>query len=232
MSSAEAELLPLSSTEALQALAARINAALPQTQCTRCGYADCTAYAQAVARGEAAINQCPPGGAQGVARLAAITGRPVEPLSTAHGQEAPRAVAVIDENWCIGCTLCIKACPTDAILGLNKRMHTVIAPHCTGCELCIPACPVDCIRMENVSGQATGWAAWSTLQADQARLRYQARQQRQQLEEQLPPDALVQADAPSDAGTSAAAAPQHGDAKAAAIANALARARTQRASQT
>lgn len=224
---AEAPLLPLSPTAEQQALAARIEAALPQTQCTRCGYPDCASYAQAVALGQAGINQCPPGGAQGVARLAAITGRTELPLSPLHGQEAPRAVAVIDENWCIGCTLCIKACPTDAILGLNKRMHTVMAMHCTGCELCLPACPVDCIHMENVSGQATGWAAWSALQAEQARMRYQSRQERiQQEQRQQAPDTpepvetMVQ-DAPSSAqGT-----------KQAAIAAALMRARAQRAGQ-
>ena len=233
MSTAEALQPHLSSTDSLQALAARINAALLQTQCTRCGYPDCAAYAQAVASGEAGINQCPPGGAQGVARLAAITGRPVEPLSTEHGLEAPRTVAVIDENWCIGCTLCIKACPTDAILGLNKRMHTVIAPHCTGCELCIPACPVDCIRMDNVSGHATGWAAWSALQADHARARYQVRQERLLREEQqqtlqATPDA---ADTQPQPDQPVADAPAATSSKQAAIAAALARARAQRARQ-
>ena len=104
------------------------------------------------------INQCPPGGAEGIARLAALTGQPALPLNPDHGAEGPRSVAVIDEAWCIGCTLCIKACPTDAILGSNKLMHTVIEPHCTGCELCIPVCPVDCIALENVTGARTGWA--------------------------------------------------------------------------
>lgn len=158
-----------------EALAARIDAALPQTQCTRCGYPDCASYAQAVAQGEANINQCPPGGVQGIERLAAITGRPVLPLSEEHGIEGPLTVAVIDEDWCIGCTLCIKACPTDAILGSNKQMHTVIEPYCTGCELCIPVCPVDCIQLECVSGQATGWDAWSDAQAELAKTRYEAR---------------------------------------------------------
>lgn len=153
-------------------LAARIDAALPQTQCTRCGYPDCAAYAQAVAHDGAPINRCPPGGAEGVARLAALTGLPALPLDPACGPEAPRTIAVIDENWCIGCTLCIQACPTDAILGTHKHMHTVIAPHCTGCELCIPVCPVDCIVLENASGTATGWAAWSAQQAGHARARY------------------------------------------------------------
>ena len=153
-------------------LAARIHAALPQTQCTRCGYPDCAGYAQAVAEGEAGINQCPPGGAEGVARLAAITGQTKIPLSLSHGAEGPRQVAVIDEAWCIGCTLCLPVCPTDAILGSNKLMHTVIEAHCTGCELCIPVCPVDCISLENVTGEATGWAAWSAEQAGAALNRY------------------------------------------------------------
>jgi len=155
-----------------------IDALLPQTQCTRCGYPDCRAYASAIAMGEAAINQCPPGGQEGVLRLSAFTGRAPEPLNPTHGAEAPMTVAVIDEAWCIGCTLCIKACPTDAILGTHKRMHTVIAEHCTGCDLCLPVCPVDCIQMEPVSGARTGWSAWSPTQAQQARRRYEARQVR------------------------------------------------------
>ena len=161
-----------------RALFLALHDALPQTQCTRCGYPDCAAYAQAIASGQAAINQCPPGGQTGVERLAALTGRPVVPLNPEHGTEGPRHVAIIDEAWCIGCTLCIKACPTDAILGANKLMHTVIEPWCTGCELCIPVCPVDCIALENVTGTQTGWAAWSAEHADTARGRYDTRQQR------------------------------------------------------
>lgn len=154
-------------------LVAQLLAVLPQTQCTRCGYPDCASYAQAVAEGDAAINQCPPGGAQGVAWLAALTGQPPIPLNPDNGREAPRTLAVIDEAWCIGCTLCIAACPTDAILGTNKMMHTVIEPYCTGCELCLPVCPVDCISLENITGSATGWAAWSQPLADLARDRYE-----------------------------------------------------------
>jgi Na+-translocating ferredoxin:NAD+ oxidoreductase subunit B len=165
------------------ALAARIHAALPQTQCTRCGYPDCAGYAQAIAAGEADINQCPPGGAEGVARLAAITARPLLPLNPANGVEGPRTVAVIDEGWCIGCTLCIAVCPTDAILGSNKLMHTVIEPDCTGCELCVPVCPVDCISLENVTGDRTGWQAWSEAQAQEALERYEHRKQRLMREE-------------------------------------------------
>ena len=159
-------------------LADRLDDALPQTQCTRCGYPDCRGYAQAMAAGEADINRCPPGGAEGVARLAALTGRPVRPIDPACGVEAPRSVAVVDEAWCIGCTLCIKACPVDCIVGASRQMHTVMEDQCTGCELCLPACPVDCIEMVNVSGGATGWQAWSADLARDARQRYQARQTR------------------------------------------------------
>ena len=157
----------------MNALAARILAVLPQTQCTRCGHPDCAAYAQAVSTGAAGINQCPPGGAQGVAWLASITGQPVQVLNPVHGVESARSVAFIDENWCIGCTLCIEACPTDAIFGNNKTMHTVIEAYCTGCELCLPVCPVDCIELANVTSTATGWAAWSREQADLAQSRYE-----------------------------------------------------------
>jgi electron transport complex protein RnfB len=131
-----------------------------------------------MAAGEAEINRCPPGGTEGIVRLAAITGRAPLPLAPEVGVEGPRTLAVIDEDWCIGCTLCLDACPTDAIVGGNKRMHTVIEPYCTGCELCVPVCPVDCISLENVTGERTGWRAWSQTQADEALARYQARTQR------------------------------------------------------
>ena len=153
-------------------LASRIHAALPQTQCTRCGYPDCAAYATAIAYAEAPINQCPPGGTEGVQRLAAITGQPSLPLNPANGLQGPRSVAVIDEAWCIGCTLCLPVCPTDAILGSNKMMHTVIDAACTGCALCVAVCPVDCISLENVTGERTGCQAWSPQEADRARSRY------------------------------------------------------------
>ncbi|MEN9886425.1 MAG: hypothetical protein RL758_1003 [Pseudomonadota bacterium] len=159
-------------------MAEQLLQALPQTQCTRCGYPDCAGYARAMAAGMADINQCPPGGQQGIARLAVLTGKPAKPLNPEHGIEGPRSVAWIDETWCIGCTLCIKVCPVDAILGMNKFMHTVLEDVCTGCELCIPACPVDCIELEAVSGEQTGWKAWSVEQASQAHERYESRSQR------------------------------------------------------
>ena len=157
----------------MQPLLAAILDALPHPQCQRCGYPDCAAYAAAIADGSADINQCPPGGQAGVASLAALTGKTEKPLNPAFGREQERTVAFIDEDWCIGCTLCLDACPTDAILGANKQMHTVIEGHCTGCELCIPVCPVDCISLDNVTGDRTGWAAWSRTQADAALRRYQ-----------------------------------------------------------
>jgi electron transport complex protein RnfB len=158
----------------IAALADRLHAALPQTQCTRCGYPDCRHYAEAIAAGIAPINQCPPGGAEGISRLSVISGHPVMALNPANGREGPRKLVVIDEDWCIGCTLCIKACPVDCIVGAPKVMHTVIEPLCTGCELCIPVCPVDCIALEDATPGASGWAAWSATQADEARRRYEA----------------------------------------------------------
>lgn len=175
-------------------LAELLNDALPQTQCTRCGYPDCRAYAEAMAVGEAGINQCPPGGAEGIERLARLTGRPALPLSAEHGREGPRQLAVIDETWCIGCTLCIKACPVDCIVGASKQMHTVIEALCSGCELCIPVCPVDCIALLPVTGERSGWAAWSDEQAGEARSRYDAHRERLALEQQREKERLAAAE--------------------------------------
>jgi electron transport complex protein RnfB len=219
---------PASHTDAL---AAEIDAALPQTQCTRCGYPDCRAYAQAIATGDAGIDHCPPGGAQGIAILARIVGRPVVPLDPAHGVEGPRRLAVIDEAWCIGCTLCIKACPVDCIVGAPKRMHDVVDSQCTGCELCVPVCPVDCISMVEVTGKRTGWDAWSATQAAEARGRYafhQVRVEREQREndERLARNAQAKLDDQPDA--TATADPQALERKRQVIEAALARARARR----
>lgn len=153
-------------------LADQIENLLPQTQCTKCGYPACRPYAEAVAKGEASYNQCPPGGAAGVVRLANLLGKPVIPLNPANGAERPRPVALIDEALCIGCTLCIQACPVDAIVGAAKQMHTVVPSLCTGCDLCVAPCPVDCIAMIDVTGNLSGWDAWSQQQADDARERH------------------------------------------------------------
>ena len=156
-------------------LADQLEDLLPQTQCTKCGYPACRPYAEAMARGEAEINQCPPGGMEGVRRLAAATGRTVIPINPANGLERPRPVAFIDESLCIGCTLCIQACPVDAILGAAKQMHTILPSLCTGCDLCVAPCPVDCIAMVPVTGERTGWDAWSQQDADAARDRHDFR---------------------------------------------------------
>ena len=132
------------------ALESRVDAVdqwLPQTQCTQCSYPRCRDYAQAVVNGDADINQCPPGGDITIQGLAHLLGTPAKPLDTSFGQHRPKQIAVIDEDRCIGCVMCIKACPTDAIIGMAKRMHTVIEKDCTGCELCLEPCPVDCIDM-------------------------------------------------------------------------------------
>jgi Na+-translocating ferredoxin:NAD+ oxidoreductase subunit B len=157
------------------ALAEDIDRLLPQTQCAKCGYSGCLPYARAIAAGAAEINQCPPGGAAGIDRLAALLGREAKPLNPANGAEKARAVALIDEAVCIGCTLCIQACPVDAIAGAPKLMHTVISALCSGCDLCLPPCPVDCIDMVPLP-QAD--ADWTPAMADAARARFEFRGQR------------------------------------------------------
>lgn len=162
-----------------------IDALLPQTQCRQCGYDGCRPYAEALAAGRAEINQCPPGGEDGIRDLATLLNMPFKPLDPQFGVIRPPAVAFIDEQACIGCTLCIQACPVDAIVGAPKRMHTVLLDECTGCELCVAPCPVDCIAIVSVeTARAQGFAvptrpqdAWQSL-AERWRLRHQARKDR------------------------------------------------------
>jgi Na+-translocating ferredoxin:NAD+ oxidoreductase subunit B len=165
-------------------LADQIENLLPQTQCSKCGYPACRPYAEAIANGSAGYNQCPPGGTQGIARLANLLQQPQLPLNPANGVERSRTLAVIDEALCIGCTLCIQACPVDAIVGAAKQMHTVLTDTCTGCDLCVAPCPVDCIAMLEVTPGLTGWDAWSQPQADQARRQHDSRVMRLRREKQ------------------------------------------------
>jgi electron transport complex protein RnfB len=169
----------------------RLEDLLPQTQCTKCGYPDCRGYAEALACGEVLPNRCPPGGIEGIKRLSQVLA-PIYPQDAFHlnstidpkcGIERPRPVALIDPQTCIGCTLCIQACPVDAIVGASKQMHVVLTQWCTGCDLCIPPCPVDCISMINVTGEQTGWSAWGPKLADLSRERYHARTSRLEREE-------------------------------------------------
>jgi electron transport complex protein RnfB len=222
---------PLPAADLVQAL----DAALPQTQCTRCGYVDCRAYAEAIASGEAEINRCPPGGEEGVRRLAALTRRAPLPLDPACGSEGPVRLVHIDEDWCIGCTLCLKACPVDAIVGANKQMHTVIASECTGCELCIPACPVDCIVLDPPQREATGWAAWSPQQAERARDRYAFHRFRLERDKRVNDERLAakaQAKLADLEAASKLTDPAALDRKRSVIEAALARARAQRANNS
>ena len=135
----------------------KIDSILPQTQCGQCGYPGCKPYATAIANGEADINQCPPGGDDGIHKLADLLGVDYKPLNEEHGVPKPKSIAIIDEKTCIGCTLCIQACPVDAILGSAKHMHTIIEKECTGCELCLPPCPVDCIEMVPIKETTENW---------------------------------------------------------------------------
>jgi electron transport complex protein RnfB len=193
-----------------RSLADRIDALLPQTQCRRCGHDGCRPYAEAVAAGAVPINRCPPGGDATIVALAELLDTAVLELDPAYGPAQTFAVARIDEAVCIGCALCIKACPVDAIVGAPKLMHTVLGGHCTGCELCLPPCPVDCIAMLPAS------QAWSAGDADRARVRYAARNAR------LARRASKDKDAPQAEATA--------EARRAAIAAAFTRARARRAS--
>lgn len=205
-------------------LAEKLDAVLPQTQCTRCGYPACKPYADAMASGEADINQCPPGGLEGIVKLAAIMQVPVKPLNPVNGVEKPLALAVIDESLCIGCTLCIKACPVDAIVGAAKLMHSVLPDWCTGCELCIAPCPVDCISMEEVVPAR----AWMPADAEVARSRFHAHNARVE-EDKRERERKLAAKTSSSTPPQDPAALEAAARKKAIIAAAMERARAQRA---
>jgi electron transport complex protein RnfB len=210
----------------------QIDALLPQTQCTKCGYPGCRPYAEAIAWGEADIDQCPPGGAAGVAKLAALLGRAPKALNPAHGAERPPAAALIDENWCIGCTLCIRACPVDAIVGARKWMHTVLLEHCTGCELCVPPCPVDCIQIVDLEELARRGASIPDPGREQGAARARGRYQFHQLRlrrEREEREALLAAKAVGRLGPSDQDAQRDTERKRAAVRAALERARARRA---
>ncbi len=136
----------------------QLDSLLPQTQCGQCTFPGCRPYADAIANGEADINQCPPGGQETIDKIADLMGVETKTLNAENGEEAPSTVVYIDEDVCIGCTLCIQACPVDAIVGAAKQMHTVIESECTGCDLCIPPCPVDCIYIKPIETTLKNWA--------------------------------------------------------------------------
>ncbi|OQS41774.1 electron transport complex subunit RsxB [Chromobacterium haemolyticum] len=192
-------------------LVERIDALLPQTQCGQCSHAGCRPYAEALAEGRDPINRCPPGGDDGIRALAELLGRNVIPFAADGPQPKPRALAVIREDSCIGCTLCIQACPVDAIVGAAKQMHTVIADECTGCELCLAPCPVDCIDLVPVADPADGERDRVMARAAQARMRYERRQARKTRDQEdkarrLAERAAVSAAPPSPTATPVAAA--------------------------
>jgi electron transport complex protein RnfB len=168
----------------------QIDALLPQAQCRQCSYLDCHSYAEAIAAGEADINQCPPGGEAGILVLADLLGRDPKPLNREYGEVKPKRVAVIDERTCIGCTLCLQVCPVDAILGAPKLMHTVIGQECTGCELCVAPCPMDCITFKSVRLLPPHHLLFDIRReqdrqkADSARRRHRFRRGRREREEQ------------------------------------------------
>ncbi|MBO1016118.1 electron transport complex subunit RsxB [Achromobacter sp. SD115] len=206
-----------------RSLADRIDALLPQTQCTKCGYTGCRPYADAIADGAAPINRCPPGGDEGIAALAALLDTPVLPLDATRGEPGPLLVARIDEAHCIGCTLCIQACPVDAIVGANKHMHTVLADWCSGCDLCVAPCPVDCIQM------VPAGRAWSAQDAAISRQRHRshlARVERLAADNArlMAPETTAASSAPAPAADEA----RDEDRKRSAIESALARARARR----
>ncbi len=220
-------------------LADAIDALLPQTQCTKCGYQGCRPYAEAIARGQADINQCPPGGAAGIGKLAQLLGRSQKALNPAYGAENPRTAALIDESRCIGCMLCVHACPVDAIVGSSKQMHTVLTEFCTGCDLCLPPCPVDCIEMVELGALAGRGNRHAAALAGQnvedmaaiARSRYQIRRLRLEREKIEPEQRLARRAETKLARLESLTIGHDLDRKKAAVRAAIERARARRAGQ-
>ena len=204
--------------------ATRIDAVLPQTQCGQCGYAGCRPYAEAIAGESELINRCPPGGEAVIRKLAAITGQPRIALDASCGLHKPPQIARIDESRCIGCTLCIQACPVDAIVGAAKLMHTVIADHCTGCELCLPPCPVDCIDLAPAPRRLEILPVQAKARADASRARFERRRMRLERERRATAQRL-QAKAESKLATLTDPPDATDERKRAIVAAALARAR-------
>jgi electron transport complex protein RnfB len=135
-------------------LATEIEAMMPGSQCGQCGYPGCAGAAQALADGGAPVSLCPPGGRDLALALAAKLG--IEADLSGMKEAAP-SIAEVREELCIGCTRCFKVCPTDAILGAAKHVHSVFREACTACGKCVDTCPTEAILMRPVPVTLQTW---------------------------------------------------------------------------